>query len=150
MSTVTEATTIRCPNCGTRNRVPIAAAGKPRCGKCHMPLPWVVDIKEDALSGRGGGGRLARAGGCLGPLVRAVSNAQPRAREAGGGEGRSPEAGKDQRGRITEHHESLSASRRFRPCSSWCTARSEPIRPALCLWCNYVAGWPRYLTKEQA
>jgi thioredoxin 2 len=47
MSTATEATTIRCTNCGTRNRVPIAAAGKPRCGKCQTPLPWVVDIKED-------------------------------------------------------------------------------------------------------
>jgi thioredoxin 2 len=50
MSTATAATTIRCTNCGTRNRVPIAAAGKPRCGKCQTPLPWVVDIKEDAFS----------------------------------------------------------------------------------------------------
>ncbi|HEX4430818.1 MAG TPA: thioredoxin domain-containing protein [Frankiaceae bacterium] len=50
MSTTTEATTILCTNCGTRNRVPIAAAGKPRCGKCQSPLPWVVAIKEDAFA----------------------------------------------------------------------------------------------------
>ena len=34
---------IRCPNCGRRNRVPAAAAGTPRCGNCHEPLPWIVD-----------------------------------------------------------------------------------------------------------
>lgn len=50
MSVTTVSTTIRCSNCGTRNRVPIAAAGKPRCGKCQTPLPWVVDITEDAFS----------------------------------------------------------------------------------------------------
>ena len=33
----------RCPSCGRRNRVPAAAAGTPRCGNCHEPLPWIVD-----------------------------------------------------------------------------------------------------------
>ena len=37
---------IRCPNCGRRNRVPAAAAGTPRCGNCHQPLPWIVDAGD--------------------------------------------------------------------------------------------------------
>jgi thioredoxin 2 len=36
----------RCPNCGRRNRVPAAAAGTPRCGNCHEPLPWIVDAGD--------------------------------------------------------------------------------------------------------
>jgi thioredoxin 2 len=34
---------IACPNCGTRNRVPVAASGVPRCSVCHTTLPWIVD-----------------------------------------------------------------------------------------------------------
>ena len=37
----------RCPNCGRRNRVPAAAAGTPRCGNCHKPLPWIADAGDD-------------------------------------------------------------------------------------------------------
>jgi thioredoxin 2 len=37
---------IRCPHCGRRNRVPAAAAGTPRCGHCHQPLPWIVDAGD--------------------------------------------------------------------------------------------------------
>lgn len=40
MATTTE---IVCPNCQARNRVPIAATGKPRCGKCHTNLPWLAE-----------------------------------------------------------------------------------------------------------
>ena len=36
---------IRCEHCGQANRVPAAAAGTPRCGKCHQPLPWIADAK---------------------------------------------------------------------------------------------------------
>jgi thioredoxin 2 len=32
-----------CSNCQTKNRVPAFARGVPRCGKCHTPLPWVVN-----------------------------------------------------------------------------------------------------------
>jgi hypothetical protein len=32
---------VRCRNCGRRNRVPASAAGVPRCGNCHQPLPWI-------------------------------------------------------------------------------------------------------------
>lgn len=38
-----ESTTVVCPSCGKRNRVPAAADGKPRCANCHHWLPWVVD-----------------------------------------------------------------------------------------------------------
>ena len=41
---------IRCGHCGQMNRVPTAAAGIPRCGKCHQPLPWIADA-DDATFG---------------------------------------------------------------------------------------------------
>jgi thioredoxin 2 len=37
---------VRCPNCGRKNRVPVAASGIPRCGNCHKPLPWIVDASD--------------------------------------------------------------------------------------------------------
>jgi thioredoxin 2 len=37
-----DVTMIRCENCGKINRVPVAAEGKPRCGNCKAPLPWIV------------------------------------------------------------------------------------------------------------
>ncbi len=40
----------RCPNCGRRNRVPAAAAGTPRCGNCHRPLPWIVDAGDGTFA----------------------------------------------------------------------------------------------------
>ena len=39
-------TPIRCEHCGQLNRVPPAAAGVPRCGKCHEPLPWVAEADD--------------------------------------------------------------------------------------------------------
>ncbi len=38
---------IRCPNCGRSNRVPAAATGRPQCGNCHQPLPWIADAGDD-------------------------------------------------------------------------------------------------------
>lgn len=35
---------VRCPSCGTRNRVPVDATGRPRCGSCHADLPWLADL----------------------------------------------------------------------------------------------------------
>ena len=37
---------VRCGHCGTANRVPAAAAGTPRCGKCHQPLLWIADADD--------------------------------------------------------------------------------------------------------
>jgi thioredoxin 2 len=41
---------IRCQHCGQTNRVPAAAAGTPRCGKCHQPLPWIVDADDTSFA----------------------------------------------------------------------------------------------------
>jgi thioredoxin 2 len=37
---------IKCEHCGQVNRVPAAAAGTPRCGKCHEALPWITDADD--------------------------------------------------------------------------------------------------------
>lgn len=34
---------VACPACGTRNRVPAATKGHPRCASCRADLPWIVD-----------------------------------------------------------------------------------------------------------
>ncbi|MEW2184797.1 thioredoxin [Streptomyces cellulosae] len=46
MSTV-RATDVTCPRCGRTNRVPVAAAGRPRCGNCEGPLPWIAEAGDD-------------------------------------------------------------------------------------------------------
>ena len=40
---------IRCGHCAQRNRVPAAASGTPRCGKCHQPLPWIADADDSSF-----------------------------------------------------------------------------------------------------
>lgn len=35
-----------CPQCGTRNRVPLSSTGKPRCAKCQTWLPWIVNAGD--------------------------------------------------------------------------------------------------------
>jgi len=47
---VVDSELIRCVHCGKTNRVPAAAAGTPRCGNCHEPLPWIADA-DDASFG---------------------------------------------------------------------------------------------------
>ena len=37
---------VACPSCGKRNRVPVTAAGTPRCASCHADLPWLVEAGE--------------------------------------------------------------------------------------------------------
>lgn len=41
-----ESSLIKCPHCGTTNRIPAAAAGHPRCGKCRRDLPWIVSAGD--------------------------------------------------------------------------------------------------------
>lgn len=36
-----------CTDCGRRNRVPAVADGRPRCGSCKSPLPWIADAGDD-------------------------------------------------------------------------------------------------------
>ncbi len=38
-----------CPECGTKNRVPVSAKGRPQCASCHEPLPWLVDASDSEL-----------------------------------------------------------------------------------------------------
>jgi thioredoxin 2 len=45
-----DAVVVKCANCGYRNRVPAAAAGVPRCGNCHQPLPWIADASDDTFA----------------------------------------------------------------------------------------------------
>jgi thioredoxin 2 len=40
---------IRCGHCGQANRVPAAAAGTPRCGKCHEPLPLIAEADDSTF-----------------------------------------------------------------------------------------------------
>jgi len=37
-------------SCGRTNRVPAAAAGTPRCGNCHQPLPWIADAGDGTFA----------------------------------------------------------------------------------------------------
>lgn len=39
-----------CPSCGTKNRLPVSAGGRPRCAKCKADLPWVVDSGDADLA----------------------------------------------------------------------------------------------------
>ena len=39
--------TIACPHCGKRNRVPASADSVPKCGNCHERLPWIADAGDD-------------------------------------------------------------------------------------------------------
>ena len=39
--------TVTCPNCGKRNRVPAVADSIPKCGNCHQPLPWIAEAGDD-------------------------------------------------------------------------------------------------------
>lgn len=41
---------VRCPSCGTRNRLPVSASGHPRCAKCKAPLPWLVAAGDGDFS----------------------------------------------------------------------------------------------------
>jgi thioredoxin 2 len=50
-STEMQTNVVTCPNCGKRNRVPVAADGKPRCGQCHQWLPWIVDAGDQDYAG---------------------------------------------------------------------------------------------------
>jgi thioredoxin 2 len=49
MSTTAGATVIRCPHCGTPNRVRPSNTGIPRCANCHLALPWAVSTGESGF-----------------------------------------------------------------------------------------------------
>lgn len=37
---------VACSECGTKNRVPVAASGTPRCGHCGAALAWITSAGE--------------------------------------------------------------------------------------------------------
>jgi thioredoxin 2 len=37
---------VPCPSCGTKNRVPAAAPGTPRCANCKEGLPWLIEAGD--------------------------------------------------------------------------------------------------------
>ncbi|MDC7336190.1 thioredoxin [Streptomyces lydicus] len=39
--------TVVCESCGRKNRVPPAGDGRPKCGNCGTPLPWIVEAGDD-------------------------------------------------------------------------------------------------------
>lgn len=41
---------VNCPKCDARNRLPVSVSGRPRCGKCHADLPWLVDVDTGQFS----------------------------------------------------------------------------------------------------
>ncbi len=49
---------IACPSCGTKNRVPVAAKGGPRCASCKTALPWLVPATDAELDAALETGRL--------------------------------------------------------------------------------------------
>jgi len=46
-SATARTSTIVCPHCGKRNRVPVSAGSVPKCGNCHQRLPWIADSGDD-------------------------------------------------------------------------------------------------------
>ena len=42
-------TRIACPSCEARNNVGPVASGTPHCGRCHKPLPWLVDATAETF-----------------------------------------------------------------------------------------------------
>jgi thioredoxin 2 len=42
--------TIKCPNCGKRNRLRPTAEGVPRCAVCGALLPWIVDADSESFA----------------------------------------------------------------------------------------------------
>ena len=73
----------RCGHCGQANRVPAAAAGTPRCGKCHQALPWIADA-DDTTFGEVAGRQDSCHRRLVGTLVRALPHGQPRVEQLAG------------------------------------------------------------------
>jgi thioredoxin 2 len=42
-------TQITCPSCDARNNVGPVASGTPHCGRCHKPLPWLVEATAETF-----------------------------------------------------------------------------------------------------
>ena len=47
-----ETSIVVCPSCSTKNRVPAASQGSPRCASCKTPLPWLVEAGSSDFDDR--------------------------------------------------------------------------------------------------
>ncbi len=47
-----ETSIVVCPSCSTKNRVPAASPGSPRCASCKTPLPWLVEAGSSDFDDR--------------------------------------------------------------------------------------------------
>lgn len=41
---------VACRGCGAKNRVPVAASGRPRCAACTADLPWLVEADDATVA----------------------------------------------------------------------------------------------------
>ena len=41
---------VTCASCGTKNRAPVSASGKPQCASCKSALPWIVDATDQSMA----------------------------------------------------------------------------------------------------
>lgn len=41
---------VACPSCGTKNRVPAAAQGRPTCASCKQSLPWLTEADDTTFA----------------------------------------------------------------------------------------------------
>ncbi|MBL1097304.1 thioredoxin family protein [Streptomyces coffeae] len=42
--------TVTCAHCGHVDQVPAVAEGRPRCGHCQEPLPWIADAGDSTFA----------------------------------------------------------------------------------------------------
>jgi thioredoxin 2 len=49
MATQHRTNVVTCGKCDRKNRVSPAGNGRPQCGNCHAPLPWIVDADDDTF-----------------------------------------------------------------------------------------------------
>ena len=68
---------VKCPHCGKRNRVPAAAAGKPRCANCHQWLPWIAAAGDGNFADVAEKSSVFSACRPMGDLVRTVPTVSP-------------------------------------------------------------------------
>ncbi|MBV9195396.1 MAG: thioredoxin [Solirubrobacterales bacterium] len=50
VTSVPDATIVRCANCGTANRVRAVGRGVPQCASCHQKLAWLVDADGQSFA----------------------------------------------------------------------------------------------------
>lgn len=43
-------TVIACPSCSTKNRVPDATSGRPKCAGCQAELPWLIEADSGGFT----------------------------------------------------------------------------------------------------